>query len=298
MITLCIAAFNEEKFIEKSLSSVYDLADRIIFIDGAIEHRSDLVRSSDKTVEIAMSIDKDSKIELVHIGRQWKSLEEQKNYFTSNVSSGDWIFIVDADEIYDKQKTAEIIARSRIDATIDEYTPVFLEFYKDWSHIIRPRSNMIRVANEKYVHNFCAQRFFRFRSGMHFSCHHPTACDTLHLDTFLNPPYVNRRVVVQDWYCYHLGMTRSREEIVAKRTFHNMSIFRMDAETARQTAEQYMGEYEASLNGRIYGYNGPFPGSHNSLYARDTTANWLDIPEYRDKKVPRFTDGVTGEVLL
>lgn len=84
-LSLCIAVFNEAKFIHYPLDSAYDLVDEVIIVDGG---------SEDKTVEIAKSYGKKVKVihtdnpPMFHINKQ-KALDAAR---------GDWILQLDADE--------------------------------------------------------------------------------------------------------------------------------------------------------------------------------------------------------
>jgi len=84
-LSLCLAVYNEEKFIHYPLDSAYDLVDEVIIVDGG---------SEDKTVQIAKSYGKKVKVfiednpSMFHINKQ-KAIEKAK---------GEWILQLDADE--------------------------------------------------------------------------------------------------------------------------------------------------------------------------------------------------------
>jgi len=92
-LSIAIAAFNEEENIGRVLSSVKDLADEIIVVDGS---------STDKTVEIAKKFGAKVTITdnppIFHINKQ-KAIDQ---------CSGDWIFQLDADEEITLELAGEI----------------------------------------------------------------------------------------------------------------------------------------------------------------------------------------------
>ncbi len=94
-LSLCIATFNEEKFIHYPLDSAYDLVDEVIIVDGG---------SKDKTLEIASSygnkvrIIKTTNPPMFHINKQ-KAIEAAK---------GEWILQLDADEELSEELKQEI----------------------------------------------------------------------------------------------------------------------------------------------------------------------------------------------
>lgn len=94
-LSLCIATFNEEKFIRYPLDSTYDFVDEVIIVDGG---------SEDKTVEIAQSYGEKVKVyhednpPMFHINKQ-KAIER---------ATGDWIIQLDADEALSDELKQEI----------------------------------------------------------------------------------------------------------------------------------------------------------------------------------------------
>lgn len=96
-LSLCIATYNEEKFIHYPLDSCIDWVDEVIVVDGG---------STDKTVEILKSYGKKVKVcaednpPMFHINKQ-KAIERAK---------GDWILQLDADEQVDQNLKDEILS--------------------------------------------------------------------------------------------------------------------------------------------------------------------------------------------
>jgi glycosyltransferase involved in cell wall biosynthesis len=94
-LSVCLAVYNEEKFIHYPLDSIYDFADEVVIVDGG---------STDKTVEVALSYGKKIKIfheknpKMFHINKQ-KAIEKAK---------GEWILQLDADEEVSKELKEEI----------------------------------------------------------------------------------------------------------------------------------------------------------------------------------------------
>lgn len=106
-ISVAIATYNEESNIGDCLESVRGLADEIVIVDGT---------SSDKTVEIAKTFDAK-----VHITTNPSNfhINKQKSF---DLSSGDWILYLDADERVSK-KLAEEIKKiiSMTDSEVEDY---------------------------------------------------------------------------------------------------------------------------------------------------------------------------------
>lgn len=94
VLSVAIAVKNEEKNISSCLSSVKDVADEIVVVDGG---------STDKTVEIAKSFGvkliKTDNPPIFHINKQ-KALDACR---------GEWILQLDADEVVTKELKKEIV---------------------------------------------------------------------------------------------------------------------------------------------------------------------------------------------
>lgn len=94
-LSICLATFNEEKFIHYPLDSVYDIADEVIIVDGG---------STDNTLKIAEAYGEKVKViqtdnpPMFHINKQ-KALD---------AASGEWILQLDADEALSAELKEEI----------------------------------------------------------------------------------------------------------------------------------------------------------------------------------------------
>ncbi|NTU47241.1 glycosyltransferase family 2 protein [Candidatus Roizmanbacteria bacterium] len=94
-LSLCIATFNEEKFIHYPLDSAYDLVDEVIIVDGG---------SEDKTLEIARSYGEKIKI----IQTDNPPMFHKNKQKALDVAKGEWILQLDADEALSDALKAEI----------------------------------------------------------------------------------------------------------------------------------------------------------------------------------------------
>lgn len=96
-LSVAIATHNEEDNISRCIESVYNWVDEIVIVDG---------ESSDKTIEVLKSIDKEKKIHIFreknppmfHINKQ-KAIERCKR---------DWILQLDADEVVSDELKEEM----------------------------------------------------------------------------------------------------------------------------------------------------------------------------------------------
>ncbi|MBB2481637.1 glycosyltransferase [Bacillus sp. APMAM] len=97
-VSLCMIVKNEEKVLERCLSSVKDIIDEIIVVDTG---------STDQTVEIASRYVS----EVYHF--EWNdSFADARNYAQSK-ANGEWILVMDADEYVDSSNLHDAIQELR-----------------------------------------------------------------------------------------------------------------------------------------------------------------------------------------
>lgn len=136
-LSVAIATFNEEENIKRCLESVKEIADEIVVVDGS---------SKDKTVEITKSygakvLVKDNPV-MFHINKQ-KAID---------LSTGDWILQLDADEVLSKSLSEEIkrITTMR-DSEIEEYEKSTPELLLRHQKIVEKRDGPVGNAALPYA---------------------------------------------------------------------------------------------------------------------------------------------------
>jgi glycosyltransferase involved in cell wall biosynthesis/Tfp pilus assembly protein PilF len=136
LISVCLIARNEEKYIDQCLSSVKPIADEIIFVDTG---------STDKTVEIAGKY-----TDKIYF-HQWNdSFSEARNHYLK-YAKGDWIFQIDADEELVKEDI-QIVRKAVQEKNIDA---VMIQII-----------NTSREGNSKGIFN--VERIFRNNGTIHY----------------------------------------------------------------------------------------------------------------------------------
>ena len=104
-VVACYIILNEEEYIQASLESIYPLADRIVIVEGGNDYAvaaglcNPDKRSADSTVErIKAFPDPDGKIELIQ--GAWKDKADQRNAYAERLRTGDWMVLMDGDEVF------------------------------------------------------------------------------------------------------------------------------------------------------------------------------------------------------
>ena len=145
-ISVVLATYNEEKNINDCLTSVKDIADEIIVIDGS---------SKDKTVEIAKSFGARvyflNNPKMFHINKQF-ALEKAKH---------DWILQLDADEKLTKSLAGEIKKISKMGRKeLEEYQEKVMEIklFKRHQKLIEKRDGKVGMDDGEYAGFFVPRR--------------------------------------------------------------------------------------------------------------------------------------------
>jgi len=223
----CIQCHNEEEFIGLTLKSIYDVVDRIIVIEGAVENRLNATEdghSTDRTNEIIDDFkdnnDPDNKLVVLRINRHWKNLEEIKQTFLDMCMDGDWIIINDADEFYKPEDIMRLRVAIGRYPHASEFIPTFLHFYRNCNHIAVPGPEW------QPQH----QRIFKYVRGMKYNAH-PIVTDPAGHDTYFSPHYQHRRYIMNNFFIYHYGYARhNMDEIMkAKQAYYKGEIAKLGA---------------------------------------------------------------------
>ena len=104
-IVACYIVLNEEEYIQASLESIYDFVDEIVVVEGGNNYAIDAglcgadKRSTDHTVERIQSYpDPQKKIKLIQ--GDWATKTDQRNAYADRLRAGDWMFLMDGDEVF------------------------------------------------------------------------------------------------------------------------------------------------------------------------------------------------------
>ena len=98
-LTALILTQNNEETIEKTLLSIKDFVSDVVIVDGY---------SKDKTIQIVHKVFKVRKVYKVFF-HNYFDIGEQRAFGLEHVT-GDWVLILDSDEIVTKQLAKEIVS--------------------------------------------------------------------------------------------------------------------------------------------------------------------------------------------
>jgi len=212
-IVCCMIACSEEEFVAAALESVYQLADRIIVVEGGTRHAvaAGLAdpegRSTDRTVEeIRAFPDPAGKIELVRApGRPWRDKREQREEYARRLRPGDWMLLLDADEVF----TAEGLWR--LSALMHEADVVCPGFFLFWN-------NLSTLGTGRWD-DFHQVKVIRWREGLSYGRDHnvPTDPRGVHVTAL---PGVRVRKTAERLYCHYSWAGKPDEKLRKKCAFY------------------------------------------------------------------------------
>lgn len=277
----CVAAHNEEGWIEYNLSNCYDEFDLIRVVEGAVRGRPSSTpdgHSTDRTLEIIRDFpDPDNKIELFVGDRHFKSLEEQKQTFIDFASEGDFLLITDCDEFYLEGTINKLRKLIELRPTVSELIPTFLHFYRDSKHV--------RDYNEGW--NCWHQRIIRYQPGMRYHTH-PVVSDANGRCTYFDPIYQKKRFMVNGLYIYHYGHIKSAEFHKDKAAFYKSELSKFDGKGGNASIEfdakldEFLN-YKENLN-EILLYDGPHPKCLENHPLLNRVEDFYNDKSFRDFK--------------
>lgn len=272
----CVAAHNEEDWIEYNLANCYDEWDVIRVVEGAVEGRPNSTHdghSTDSTVEKIKSFpDPQNKIEFIQMDRPFKSLEEQKQIFLDTSKDGDWIFIVDTDEFYmdgDVQRLREYIYKHPL---ASELIVTFLHFYRDFTHI--------RDFGPEWVLNH--QRIVRWRPGMRYHTH-PVATLPNGVCTYFHPQIQMSRFFTPI-LIYHYGHAKGIAFHEAKKKFYESELKKFPAGEGKTAADAFDEKFREFVEcteslDNVLGFDGNHPSALRNHPLRNEMAPFYQKPE-------------------
>jgi len=195
-IAVCMIVKNEEKWLEKCLNSVRNIADEIIIVDTG---------SSDKTKEIAKKFT--DKV----FDYEWKDdFSDARNFAISWANSG-WILSLDADESIssiDLEKIKKITESTEANAyyfICRDYTNEIGEInWKSAKEDIYPESKIANGYSENYILRLFQNKGYKFEGKIH-----ETIQDSIKKN--------GGKIFLSDAVIHHYGTLRDKDELLRKK---------------------------------------------------------------------------------
>ena len=213
-VVACYIVLNEVEYIAASLESIYGFADRIVIVEGGNDFAVKAgwcgvdKHSTDGTIEAIQSFpDPANKIKLIQ--GQWKDKAEQRNIYVDELKDGDWMFLMDGDEVFSDMGLWRLSALMH---RHDSITVAFHSFWNDFDTVGTGKWDEYRQA-----------KIVRWRKGYHYRDHNcPSNAagelimqtrSALHVDEKLFHHYswvkpLEKLRAKADYYTYQVGGVR------------------------------------------------------------------------------------------
>ncbi len=194
-MSFVIIVLNGMPFLKAALESIYESAYEIIIIEGAIKKSSFSATKDGHSIDNTLQFIKDyrdneRKIKLISPGF-WGDKCSMQNAGLKEVT-GNYIWLVDSDEVYKKNDICKIIQMLKDDLSITQINVPMLHFWKGYEYII---SSVILQSKR-------VARIFKFTKGNYFSTHRPPTLVTKGKSKIIEDPKI---------YCYHYSYVLSSQ---------------------------------------------------------------------------------------
>src|SRR3972149_7208009 len=148
---------NEERYLWYSVGSVIDFVDRVLLWDTG---------STDNTFRIAQALKKQfpAKVELKQVGEVDKLGFSQMRQKMLNLSGGDWIFVVDGDEVWWERSIKQVIEAIN-SGNIAAIVSPYMNLVGDAYHYQEEGAGRYQI--DKKIGNITIRAFDRRIPGLH-----------------------------------------------------------------------------------------------------------------------------------
>lgn len=162
----CVIACNEEEFLAAAVDSGSPLVDEWIFVIGGNEyaHKAGMCDEkgfpTDNTLEIAHDLAKNYNGKVIGPpSRLWKDKVEMRNAYATYLRPGDWMFMLDGDEVYKEEQLWKLTELMK------DYEVLIMQFWCFWNDV-----NTIGTGKWDQFHQERVVRWhpgFEYKNGNH-----------------------------------------------------------------------------------------------------------------------------------
>lgn len=206
----CVIACNEEEFLQPSIESLSSVVDEWIIVVGGNEfaYKSGMCNEkglpNDSTVEIANSMVKKYGGKLIlPPNRLWKDKAEMRRAYADFLNPGDWMWLMDGDEVYKPSQIWEVTNLMK------KYECIYLNHWTFW--------NNINTQAVGFWDEFAAERVVKWKEGYGYH-------GTNHLFVTNSRGKLVKETVPMvessDKLFYHYSWVRPIEKIIQKQEYY------------------------------------------------------------------------------
>ncbi|MHA1949713.1 MAG: glycosyltransferase family 2 protein [Candidatus Thorarchaeota archaeon] len=252
----CVIACNEEEFLEVSVDSVAPIVDEWVFVIGGnnYAYKSGMCDEKGYPIDSTLSIAKKLAAKYGGIvieppGRTWTDKVEMRNAYVNHLNPGDWMFMLDGDEVYKENQLWRIVELMK------EYECMVIQFWVFWNNVHTLGTGVWeQYPQERIVH---WKPGFKYRGKNHL--HVSTESGRLIKDIY--PTFKGKEKMF-----YHYSWVRPIEKIAQKLEYYKH-------QSGNTKAPSYVDDVflkwrtdPDSVQGKTHPMRGgktePFPGVH------------------------------------
>lgn len=252
----CVIVCNEEEFLEVSVDSVASVVDEWIFVVGGnnYAHAAGMCDSQglpiDNTVEIAEQlVSKYGGTIILPPGRPWKDKVEMRNQYAQMLQDGNWMFLLDGDEVYKPNQLW------KIQELMKNYECLIMQFWCFWNNV-----NTVGIGRWD---SFPQERVVKWRNGYLYSgSNHLNVSDGQgNLVCHVKPTWKD----TTERMFYHYSWIRPIEKIRQKREYYKKQTNKGEDRYVDDVFLKWR-ENPSLVQGNTHPFGGgevmPFPGTH------------------------------------
>jgi hypothetical protein len=224
LLTASYKVFNEARFLEYSLKSIYSYVDRIDIVEGAMTDALPKAKSDgsskDGTVELIKTFpDPEKKIKLIQ--GKWQSREEIQAKLLE-VCASKWMLYIDGDEILTQegmQKVRQFCEANQDGQIVYARPERFVTFWHDFKHIAYSMDPLSPWGQYSTPHAFL---IWTDIPGLNFNVYHTIPYDGFGVPISLDYlQYRKRQQVLDGVLVYHFGNAKGEEALKYKLTLRD-----------------------------------------------------------------------------
>jgi GT2 family glycosyltransferase len=252
----CVIACNEEEFLEVSVDSVAPIVDEWVFVIGGnnYAYKSGMCDKNgypmDDTLNIAKKLAKKyNGIVIEPPGRCWIDKVEMRNAYVEHLNPGDWMFMLDGDEVYKENQLWRIVELMK------EYECMVIQFWVFWNDVHTLGTGSWEQYPQERIVKWKAGYKYRGKNHLHVSTDRGALVKDI-VPTFRGPEKM----------FYHYSWVRPIEKIAQKLEYYKHQSGNTKAPTYVENVFLKWRTEPNSVQGKTHPMRGggtePFPGIH------------------------------------
>lgn len=205
-LVACYIVYNEEKFVWASIKSIQNHVKRIVVVDGSPKGPS-----TDETPKEVYRAAAGCNTPIEYKTGTYKNKEQQRNAYLEGFTEGEWVFVVDGDEVYKPESLNFLNEKVEYSNSTNRYHAIevgWIHFWNDLNHYMSRWDNFVSYRVNKWI------------PGCQYKVHNSLGTASIRsLDTnaIASHKYLRAR---KEIVCHHYGHVKDDDIIYNKLLFY------------------------------------------------------------------------------